>query len=171
MNAHTRFKDSIYHAILKDDLAGIQNGLRDLPRHFAAGLEAIHSIPAAKFTHSYAPGKWTVAQVIGHLSDTQTVFLNRILYIARGEKAELHPFDEGLWVGNAGHNNLGREAILSLYAAGAAHVQTVVDAMPPESVAREGIANHVVITVEEIILYLMAHERHHLKVIRERYLA
>jgi hypothetical protein len=65
---------------------------------------------------------------------------------------------------------LGREALLGLYAGGAAHCRAVIESLPKESLKREGLANNVEITVEEIIFYLMAHEKHHLKVIRERYL-
>jgi hypothetical protein len=166
-----KFKDSLYHTLLKDDLPLIPNVTRHLPAHFSESLSFLHSIPAAKLSHAYAPGKWTIAQLIGHLSDTQAVFLNRILYIARGEPVPLHPFDEQIWVRNGGHNGLGREALLSIYENGAAHLSAVIGALPQESLAKSGIANNVEITVEEIILYLMAHEKHHLRVIRERYLA
>jgi uncharacterized damage-inducible protein DinB len=165
-----KFRDSIFHSILKDDLALIPNGVRDLAAHFPSSLDFIQSIPADKFGFAYAPGKWTVAQVIGHLSDTQTVFLNRILYISRGQSVALHPFDEQTWIESARHDELGRENLLDLYESGLAHVQSVVSSLPAGSLAREGLANGVEITVEEIILYLMAHEKHHLRVIRERYL-
>jgi uncharacterized damage-inducible protein DinB len=165
-----KFRDSIYHSILKDDLALIRDGVQDLASHFASSLSFIQSIPAAKLGFAYAPGKWTLAQVIGHLSDTQTVFLNRILYISRGQSVALYPFDEQLWVARAGHDALGREKLLELYGSGAAHVKSVVAGLSPESLKREGVANGVEITVEEIILYLMAHEKHHLRVLRERYL-
>jgi uncharacterized damage-inducible protein DinB len=164
------FRDSIYHAILKDDLPLIRGGVRDLASHFSSSLVFIQSIPADRLGFAYAPGKWTVAQVIGHLSDTQTVFLNRILYISRGQSVALYPFDEQAWVESAGHDELGREKLLNLYESGAAHVQSVVAGLSPGSLGREGVANGVEITVEEIILYLMAHEKHHLRVIRERYL-
>src|SRR5689334_21625289 len=128
-----KFRDSIYHSILKDDLALIRGGVRDLPSHFSSSLVFIQSIPADKLAFAYAPGKWTIAEVIGHLSDTQTVFLNRILYISRGQPVALHPFDEQLWVESAGHDGLGRESLLDLYESGAAHVQSVVAGLPPGS--------------------------------------
>jgi hypothetical protein len=165
-----KFIDSPYHAILKDDLPLIQGGIAHIPAHFAESLAFLESIPAAKIGHAYAPGKWTIAQLIGHLSDTQTVFLNRILYIARGQNVAHYPFDEQIWIGSGGHNGLGREALLGLYAGGAAHCRAVIESLPKESLKREGLANNMEITVEEIIFYLMAHEKHHLKVIRERYL-
>lgn len=164
-----KFRDSVYHAILKDDLALIPGGVRDLAPHFSSSLVFIQSIPAEKLGLAYAPGKWTVAQVIGHLSDTQTVFLNRLLYISRGQPVALYPFEEQVWVESAGHEALDREKLLDLYESGAAHVQSVVASLPPGSLGREGVANGVEITVEEILLYLMAHEKHHLRVIRERY--
>ena len=165
-----KFIDSPYHAILKDDLALIQGGGAHLPAHFSESLAFLQAIPAAKIGHAYAPGKWTIAQLIGHLSDTQTVFLNRILYIARGQNVALHPFDDHISIGIAGHNGLDQAALLGLYASGAAHCRAVIESLPKESFKRQGLANQVEITVEEIILYLMAHEKHHFKVMRERYL-
>jgi hypothetical protein len=165
-----KFIDSPYHAILKDDLPLIKGGAAHLSAHFTESLAFLQSIPPSRLGHAYAPGKWNVAQLIGHLSDTQTVFLNRILYIARGQNVALHPFDERIWVGSGGHDGLDRDALLGLYESGAAHCQAVIESLPRESLKREGLANQVEITVEEIILYMMAHEKHHFKVIRERYL-
>ncbi len=165
-----KFKDSIYHDILKHDLASIQNGIEDLALHCDQSLRFIQAIPRAKLAFAYAPGKWTVAQVVGHLLDTRIVFLNRILYVARGEKIPLPPFDEQIWVANGGYSRLGLDEMASIYSDGARLFQSMINALPPGSLGREGVANGVTITVEEIVLYLMAHEKHHLKVVAERYL-
>jgi DinB family protein len=165
-----KFIDSPYHALLENDLPLIKGGVAHLPAHFSESLAFLQTIPAARLGHAYAPGKWTIAQLIGHLSDTQTVFLNRILYIARGQDVAHYPFDEQIWVGSGGHDGLGRDALLGLYASGSAHCQAVIESLPAGSLERQGLANQLEITVEEIALYLMAHEKHHLKVIRERYL-
>ena len=165
-----KFIDSPYHALLKDDLPLILGGVAHLSVHFSESLAFLQTSPAARLGHAYAPGKWTIAQLIGHISDTQTVFLNRILYIARGQNVALYPFDEQIWIGSGGHDGLGRDALLDLYASGASHCRAVIESLPAGSLKREGLANQVEITVEEIVLYLMAHEKHHLRVIRERYL-
>jgi uncharacterized damage-inducible protein DinB len=164
-----KFKDSIYYGILKEDLPLIRNGVADLPAHFDETLRFLDSIPPEKLGHAYAPGKWTIAQLIGHLADTQVVFLNRILHIARGQRIEHPGFDEQVWVENGGHDRLGKEALVSMWRNGAALVRSMVEALPEGSMAKEGLANKVEITIEEILLYLMAHEKHHVKVIRERY--
>jgi hypothetical protein len=39
-------------------------------------------------SHRYAPGKWTVKEVIGHMLDDERIFAYRMLCIARGD--ELH---------------------------------------------------------------------------------
>ncbi len=165
-----KFKDSIYHDILKNDLASIQNGIEDLALHCDQSLRFIQAIPRAKLPFAYAPGKWTVAQVVGHLLDTRIVFLNRILYVARGEKIPLPPFDEQIWVENGGYSRLGLDDLASIYSDGARLFQSTINTLPPGSLGREGVANGVTITVEEIVLYLMAHEKHHLNVVAERYL-
>jgi uncharacterized damage-inducible protein DinB len=165
-----KFVDSIYHDILKAELARIPNGVEDLTFHCDQSLRFIQAIPRAKLAFAYAPGKWTVAQVVGHLLDTRIVFLNRILYVARGEKIALPNFDEQIWVANGGYSRLGLDELTSIYSDGARLFQSMINALPPGSLGREGVANGVTITVEEIVLYLMAHEMHHLNVIAERYL-
>src|SRR5512132_1180412 len=55
------------------------------------------SLPAARETFSYAPGKWTVRQVIGHLTDVERVFGYRAFRISRGDETPLAGFDENVY--------------------------------------------------------------------------
>lgn len=77
-----RFADSPYRRMLAEEWAGVGDPLDALPRHQASYLEFLAGIPEGRATHAYAPVKWTVSQVAGHLADTQLVFPGRILFIA-----------------------------------------------------------------------------------------
>jgi uncharacterized damage-inducible protein DinB len=165
-----RFVDSPFHRILAEELAGLGDPVEALPRHQAGYLDFLAGIPETLVSHAYAPGKWTVGQVVGHLADTQLVFLGRILFIARGQKSALPGFDEASWAETSGHRGFSLARLREIHAAGAAAVAALVASLPPGTLALEGDANGVQIRVDEILCYLIAHERHHVKVLRERYL-
>jgi uncharacterized damage-inducible protein DinB len=164
------FRDSIFHQILADDLAKLGDPAAELAPHFATSQTFLEFLPEAKAHHAYAPGKWTVSQVIGHLLDTRAVFLSRLLYIARGESIPLPGFDEQLWVRTAAHDTLDLPALRALWKAGADLLTLTVRSLPAPSLDNSGNANGITITVREILLYLIAHEKHHLRILSERYL-
>jgi len=79
-------------------LAGVNNPLEIFRQHQSAIHQYILSIPAEKATFRYAPEKWSVQEVIQHLTDTERVFTYRLLCIIRGETATLPPFDQDQFV-------------------------------------------------------------------------
>jgi len=79
-------------------LAGGNNPLEIFRQHQSAIHQYILSIPAEKATFRYAPEKWSVQEVIQHLTDTERVFTYRLLCIIRGETATLLPFDQDQFV-------------------------------------------------------------------------
>ncbi len=166
----TKFGDSIYHEILKDDLATIQNGVQDLDLHFDESLRFILAIPEDMSSFAYGSGKWTLSEVIGHLLDARIVFLNRLMYVVREEKVPLLSFDEQLWTQNSGYKEISITQLAAIYESGSRLIRAMVKVLPEGALERVGVANNIEITAEEILLYLIAHEKHHFKVIQERYL-
>jgi uncharacterized damage-inducible protein DinB len=164
------FKDSPFHRILEKDIPEVSASPEGIRSHFASISRFIAGIPAHLSGHAYAEGKWTIAQVLGHLIDTQAVFLYRLLSIARGDTAKLPGFDEGVWVANGKYGASALKEILALYDAAAAHTASAAIRLRKEDLARKGEANGVRITAEEVLIYLMAHELHHVTVLRERYI-
>jgi uncharacterized damage-inducible protein DinB len=165
----TRFKDSVFHRILEEELATLGDPAAALPVHNAEVQAFLGGLPEAKRGFAYAPGKWTLGQVVGHLADAQLVFLGRILFIARGQDAALPGFDEDRWIVSSGHGEKSLAELRDLLARGAALAEALVKSLPPGALSREGVANGILITPSEVLAYLIAHEKHHLRVIRERY--
>jgi uncharacterized damage-inducible protein DinB len=165
------FKGSPFHRILEKDIPEVSAAPEGIRNHFASVSRFISGIPAGLKDHAYAEGKWTIAQVLGHLIDTQAVFLYRFVSIARGETAKLPGFDEGLWVANGNYGASALGEIRDMYAAAAAHTASAALRLRGEDLARKGEANGIRVTAEEVLIYLMAHELHHVKVLRERYLS
>lgn len=133
-----------------------------------AGL--VRGIPEDRADHRYAPGKWSIREVLGHLADTERIFAYRALRVARGDATPLPGFDENAYVANANFAvrslaslvdelRVIRQATLALY-------RPLAD----EELLREGSANGAPITPRALAWIIAGHERHHLAILRERYL-
>jgi uncharacterized damage-inducible protein DinB len=128
------------------------------------------TIPESRAGFRYAEGKWSVREVVGHLSDAERIFSYRLLRFARADETPLPGFDENTYV------PAGRFELRSL-ADVAAEFLSVRDAtlalltgLPAEALDRQGVASGKPITVRALAWVCAGHESHHLRVIRERYL-
>ena len=83
----------------------------------AAFETALRRLPPAAARSRYAEGKWSVAQVVGHVVDSERVFGYRALATARGEKATLPSFDEDAYAAAAGHDDCPLDELLDELAA------------------------------------------------------
>ncbi len=120
--------------------------------------------------HRYAPGKWSVKEVLGHLADAERIFTYRLLRVARGDATPLAGFDENAYVpaGSFGERNLA--SLLDELAAVRAATLTLLRGLPPDVGERRGEASGAPVTVRALAWILAGHERHHLRILDERYL-
>jgi len=132
--------------------------------------DVLNSFSEHKGNYRYADGKWTVKEVVGHLLDTERVFAYRALCIARGEKKSLPGFDQDDYVREGNFNSrelfelnyefrLLRESNLLIFRS-----------FTPEMLKRRGFANEAPVTVLAILYIIAGHEKHHMTVLREKYL-
>src|SRR5204863_8887114 len=121
-------------------------------------------------TYAYAEGKWTIRQLVGHLIDGERVFGYRAFCIARGEKQNLPGFEQDDYLLTAPYNNIDLEDLLSemrlVRLANIAMFRTLDE----EAWSRVGIANNNEVTVRAIAFIMAGHVRHHMNVLRVRYL-
>jgi hypothetical protein len=128
-------------------------------------------VPAEKETYAYADGKWTIREVVGHLIDGERVFGYRALCIARGEKQNLPGFDQNDYMATAPYNQVELEDLLSEIRLARLSNIAMFRSLDEEAWNRVGTANNNQVTVRAIAFIMAGHVRHHLKVLRERYLA
>ncbi len=132
--------------------------------------ELLIDLEAERKDHRYAPGKWTLGEVLGHMIDTEWVFAFRALAIARGETADLPAMDQDAWAAASdlgGRTLVGladdlvgvRLATLSLFAS-----------FDPAVYRSSGRASGFPFTVRTFPWIIAGHEIHHRQVIKERYL-
>ena len=119
---------------------------------------------------AYAKGKWTLKEVLLHLSDTERVFQYRILAFARGEKSELPAFDEENYVANSFANERSLESLLEEYQLVRKSSQILLETLNLSVLNNIGTANGNQISVETICKLIVGHNIHHLNVVEERYL-
>jgi hypothetical protein len=117
----------------------------------------------------YAPEKWTIKDVLGHLVDDERVFAYRVLCLARGESAALPGFDENAYARNASAESRPLAAILDDYAAVRAATLALCAGLDRAGWTRAGIVNNYPATARGLAFHIVAHERHHLRMLRERY--
>lgn len=154
-------------------VAGVPDGdlialLEEQGRETAALLGAISE---EKSSYRYAPGKWTIREVLGHIVDAERVFSYRAMTFARGDAGPLPSFDENAW---AAASNAGRRTMKELlgeYRAVRAATVALFHSFGDEELARSGIASKNPVTVRALAYIVAGHELHHLRILRERYLS
>jgi hypothetical protein len=120
---------------------------------------------------AYAPGKWTIKEVVGHISDVERVMAYRALRFARKDATPLPGFDENAWgpAGEFGARTLG-DLVEELQVVRAATIQ-LAKHLSQEALARVGTANGTPTSVRALLYIIAGHERHHAELLRERYLS
>ena len=136
-----------------------------------AMLELLRGVAAERETYRYAEGKWSVREVVGHLIDTERTFGYRALAFARRDAAALPGMDQDEWAdaSNARQRPL-TELLEEFERVRRGHV-TMFGGFDPSTGAQTGIASGCSFSVRSLAYILVGHERHHRKVLRDRYLA
>lgn len=127
-------------------------------------------ISEAKSLHRYAPGKWSIREVLNHISDTERALAFRVLWFARGFDTPLPSYDQNIatsgaeadriaWASHVEEFRRVRLATISLFAN-----------LPAEAWMRNGIASDNRFTVRALAYIIAGHAAHHVRILRERYL-
>jgi len=117
----------------------------------------------------YAPDKWTVKEVLGHVTDTERIFAYRALRIARQDQTPLSGFEQDDYVRAGG---FGEQSLADLAEEfGLVRSATVALFRPlgDEAWSRRGVANKNEVTVRALAFIIAGHELHHREVLNERY--
>lgn len=122
-----------------------------------------------KSLYRYAPEKWSIRQVLNHLTDTERVFCFRALWFARGFDSALPSFDQNIAVMNAEADKVEwRSLVEGFQRVRLASISLLAD-MPRTAWDRIGTASDNKFTVRALAYMIPGHVTHHLKILRERY--
>jgi len=127
-------------------------------------------ISQEKSLHRYAPEKWSIRQVLNHVSDTERVFVFRALWFARGFDSPLPSFDENVSVEAAGADVVSWADQVEEFRAVRLATLSFFRNLPAEAWMRSGTASGNPFTVRALAYISAGHTAHHVALIRERYL-
>jgi DinB superfamily len=114
----------------------------------------------------YAPGKWNLKQVLGHLIDTERIFSYRALSFARGDASALPGMEPDDFQSNSGANKRSLEDLfMELTFLRQANV-LMFEALPEEAWLRRGMASGYPVTVRALAHMIAGHELHHVKILQ-----
>jgi hypothetical protein len=117
----------------------------------------------------YAEGKWSIKEILGHLSDTERIFGYRLLRIARGDATPLSGFDENAYVPAGSFDQRPLATLLEELRVVRLSTVALIEGLPKECWTRRGQANGKAISARALAYIIVGHTAHHLGVLRDRY--
>ena len=144
--------------------------LSALQSQFDSTDSLLRSVSEEKGNFAYAPGKWTVKEVVGHLADSERIFAYRLLRISRGDRTPIEGFEQDDYVQGGPFRSAKLSSLVDDFAAVRRATVTLAGNLEPEAWARRGIANNNEVSARAIAYMIAGHELHHMAILRERYL-
>ena len=141
-----------------------------LERQRQETLALLKGIPEAKAGHRYAPGKWSIKEVVGHVNDAERVFAYRAMRIARGDGTPLAGFEQEPYVATGKFDARPLADLAAEFDAIRRATQALLKSLDTEAVGRRGTASGNGVSARALAYIIAGHERHHMDLVKERYL-
>ncbi|MEH7110563.1 DinB family protein [Bacillus sp. JJ1764] len=141
-----------------------------LKENLAQVSELFDSLSDEDGQYRYAHGKWSIKEVLGHISDTERVMSYRLLRIGRGDQTSLAGFNEEYFVNGSQVNDLPIKSILNEYITVRNATIALIENMPKSAWENVGNANNLPVTARAVAYILAGHEIHHRNIITQKYL-
>jgi DinB family protein len=145
----------------------------ELPEAIQTSIEELDRLPVDKWkalgNKVYAPGKWTVKDILQHLIDTERIFSYRALAFARNETQAMPPFSEDDYAVSADANNRTIEELISELRTTHLSVKSLYESFTPAMLNKMGKGFKGEYSVVSIGFVLAGHQRWHFDVLKEKY--
>lgn len=126
-------------------------------------------VPPEREQSGYAPGKWSVSEVFGHIGDVERVFGYRAFCISRGERTALPGFEENDYVANSGYAEQPLSELVAAFSSLRESNLAVLRRLDDARWALAGNANGSPVSVRALAFIMVGHVRHHVDVLQQRY--
>jgi hypothetical protein len=133
-------------------------------------LALINGIPEARGDFRYADGKWSIKELIGHVIDSERVFAYRALRFGRGDATPLSGFEQDDFVRGADFNKRTLRDLANEYEHVRRATISLFASLDESAWDRRGAANSNEVSVRGLAFITAGHERHHVEILRTRYL-
>jgi hypothetical protein len=158
------FYQSYLDLIKEED---IKSALKKNTRQFRKFLK---KIPAKKIDYAYAPGKWTIREILQHVIDAERVFAYRALRFSRIDPTPLPGFDENTWAIHAGAASRRWEDLLEEFKSLRSSTEYLFNSLTEDQLKFVGEANGRPLNAFTLGFLVPGHAAHHMRIIKERYL-
>ncbi len=153
------YVDLVRHEDLLDGLAAQYDGLGSM----------LAPLDDAAASRGYAPGKWSLKEVLGHMIDMERLFSFRALAFARQPGLELPGCDQDEWAKDAGCERRSLSDLLAELATVRRASLTLFGSFDADQLSRAGLVEGNRLTVRALLYILSGHDLHHKAVLKERY--
>ncbi len=144
--------------------------LRTLDEQLEKTLSVLRGVSEEQSLFRYAPGKWSLRQVVAHVADTERVFAFRALWFARGFASPLPSFDQEPAVAASGADQRSWASLVEEFRAVRQATSALFRNLPPAAWSARGVASGKEFTVHALAYIAAGHVEHHMRIVRERYL-
>lgn len=141
-----------------------------LARQLEDNLSLLSGVSETEANYRYAQGKWTLKEVIGHITDVERIMSYRLLRISRGDQTPLAGYDDEQYVKESLFHTRTLSSLLEDYKTVRNSTISLLNGLPHGAEVRKGFANNGEITVRALAYIIAGHELHHVKIIKEKYL-
>lgn len=142
-----------------------------LAQSLKSTVDFLSGLSEEKAMYRYSAGKWSLKEVLGHITDTERIMGYRLLRIARGGKTPLAGFDENDFIKGASFDSSTFSERMEDYTSVRQSTLCLLRGLSDEAWARRGVANGHEVSAAALAYIIAGHELHHLNIIKERYLA
>jgi hypothetical protein len=147
-----------------------ENPLATIESQLDESLVFFSTISEEKSKHRYAPEKWSIREVLNHLTDTERAFAFRALWFARGFDVPLPSYDQEIAAKGASADAIPWAAHVEEFRRVRLATISLFKNMPPEAWTRTGIASDNRFSVRAMAFITAGHVTHHVRILKERYL-
>lgn len=141
-----------------------------LERQLDSTIALLRGIDESQANKRYAPDKWSIKELVGHLIDSERIFAYRALRFARNDQTPISGFEQDDYVRSGGFDDRALADLANEFE----HVREaniiLFGSLEPEAWSRRGPANDVEISVRALAYIIAGHEAHHIEVLKSRYL-
>lgn len=163
-NEYDKFYEGYVSLVKENDItAAMQDQLREVRNLFSEITEE-----GAQF--AYAEGKWTIKELLGHLVDGERIFAYRALRISRGDRTPVEGFEQNSYVENSNFSATPLGDLVDEFALLRQANLILFKNLDGEAWLKMGTASDVPVSVRALAYIMVGHIRHHLNILRERYL-
>lgn len=129
----------------------------------------LNSISEEKAMYQYEPTKWSIKQVLGHLTDHERIMTFRAFLMSRNESVELWGYDQNVLIDNSRFDALTLQQLITDFVNVRKASVSFIEGLSENQLKIKGMARQYEVTLEDYLKSIIGHEEHHINILKERY--